>query len=202
PTTGESSARGPESTTPFDPGSAARANPAVESTPQRIGRYQVVSRLGGGAFGDVYLARDEVMNREVAIKVPSARLLATTQARELFIAEARSVAQLRHEAIVRVYDFGQEPDGHCYIVYEYIAGTNLAERIKPERLAAEPLTLEEVAAIVAQVADALHYAHLQGLIHRDIKPANILLDRRAKPLVADFGLAGSAANFPNQRSPP
>jgi hypothetical protein len=129
------------------------------------------------------------MDRQVAIKVPSHRLLATERAREEFLREARSVARLQHERIVRAYDFGHEVDGRCYIVYEFIDGASLAERIKPERTAADPLPPEEATRIVAQVAEALHYAHLQGLVHRDIKPANILLDRAGRPKVADFGLA-------------
>src|SRR5262245_39051277 len=192
--------------------------------PDHIGRYKVVRRLGGGAFGDVYLAHDAVMDRQVAVKVPSARLLATARAREEFLREARSVAQLQHEGIVRAYDFGQEADGRCYIVYEFVEGMSLAERIKPGRLAADPLPpelgasdwrvgfrikpgrlaadpmpLEEATRIVAQVAEALHYAHLQGLVHRDIKPANILLDRQGRPKVADFGLAVREEDLAGQR---
>jgi WD40 repeat protein/serine/threonine protein kinase len=129
------------------------------------------------------------MDRQVAIKVPSAKLLASQRARDQFVAEARSVARLQHENIVRAYDFGQEADGQCYIVYEFVDGENLAQRIKPERIKAEPLRPETAAKIVAEVAEALHYAHLQGLVHRDIKPANILLDQRGRPRVTDFGLA-------------
>jgi serine/threonine protein kinase len=168
-----------------DPSPLSESPPA----PEQIGRYKVVRRLGEGTYGDVYLAHDAVMDRQVAVKVPSARLLETERAREEFLREARSVARLQHEGIVRAYDFGQEADGRCYLVYEYIEGASLAERIKPERLAADPLPLERATRIVAQVAEALHYAHLQGMIHRDIKPANILLDQQGRPKVADFGLA-------------
>jgi hypothetical protein len=157
--------------------------------PDHIGRYKVVRRLGGGTYGDVYLAHDAVMDRDVAVKVPSARLLATDRAKEEFLREARSVARLKHKGIVRAYDFGQEPDGRCYIVYEFVDGESLAERIKPERIAADPLGFDEAARTVAEVAEALHYAHLQGIFNRDVKPANILLDRQGKPKVTDFGLA-------------
>src|SRR5262245_4645483 len=166
--------------------------------PDHIGRYKVVRRLGGGAYGDVYLAHDAVMDRQVAVKVPSARLLATERAREEFLREARSVARLQHEGIVRAYDFG-EADGQCYLVYEFVDGASLAERIKPERLAADPLPPEEATKIVAEVAEALHYAHLQELFHRDIKPANILVDRQGRPKVTDFGLAVREEELARQR---
>jgi hypothetical protein len=138
--------------------------------PDRIGRYTVVRLLGGGAYGDVYLAQDAVMDRHVAVKVPSARLLATERAREEFLREARSVARIKHGGIVEAYDFGQEPDGRCYIVYELVDGESLAERIKPKRIAADPLPPDEAARIVAGVSEALHFAHLQEIFHRDVKP--------------------------------
>jgi anti-anti-sigma factor len=167
--------------------------------PDQIGRYRVVRRLDGGTYGDVYLAHDAVMDRQVAVKVPSVRLLATDRAREEFLREARSVARLKHGGIVGAYDFGQEADGRCYIVYEFVDGESLAERIKPERIAADPLPPDEAARIVAGVAEALHYAHLQGLVHRDIKPANILVDRQGRPKVTDFGLAVREEELAQQR---
>src|SRR5262249_43231347 len=151
--------------------------------PDRIGRYKIRSVLGSGYFGDVYLADDDVMDRQVAIKVPSARLLASQNARDQFLSEARSVSQLRHEGIVKAFDFGQEGADKCYIVYEFIKGTNLKERIRPERIATAPLATAEAARIVARLARALHYAHLRGWVHRDIKPANILIDQEGKPYV-------------------
>jgi anti-anti-sigma factor len=167
--------------------------------PERIGRYKVVRRLGGGTHGDVYLAYDAVMDRQVAVKVPSAKLLATERAREEFLREARNVARLQHEGIVPAYDFGQEADGGCYIVYEFVDGESLAERIKPERIATDPLAPEEAARIVARVAEALHDAHLQAMYHRDIKPANIVLNRKGRPKVTDFGLAVHEQDLASQR---
>jgi serine/threonine protein kinase len=157
--------------------------------PGNIGRYRICGKLGGGTFGNVYMAQDDLMDRRVAIKVPSPKLLASQRARDQFLTEARSVGRLQHEGIVRAYDFGQEADGNCYIVYELIDGTNLRERIKSSPNTEESLTADEAARVVAQVAQALHYAHLQGLVHRDIKPENILLDPNGKPRVTDFGLA-------------
>jgi serine/threonine protein kinase len=128
------------------------------------------------------------MNRQVAIKVPSRKLRAALNDKDVYrfeLSEARIVSGLKHEGIVRAYDFGPEEDRRCsYIVYEFIEGPNLAERMTTR--AFPPV---EAARIVAQVAEALHYAHLQHLFHRDIKPANILLDLQGKPHVTDFGLA-------------
>jgi serine/threonine protein kinase len=187
----------PTDSSAVDPG----APPPSGSPPasDHIGRYEIVRWLGGGTYGDVYLAHDGVMDRQVAVKVPSARLLATEGAREEFLREARSVARLQHEGIVRAYDFGQEADGRCYIVYEFVDGESLADRIKPERIAADPLQPDEAARIVAEVAEALHCAHLQERFHRDIKPANILLDRQGRPKVTDFGLAVREEDLAAQR---
>jgi serine/threonine protein kinase len=163
--------------------------------PERIGpRYQVLRKLGGGTYGDVYLAQDQVLNRPVAVKVPSTRLMATLRAQEEFLREARIVAGLQHEGIVRAFDFGVAEDGLCYIVYEYVGGTTLAESLKQR-----PLSWDEAARLVAHVAAALHYAHLKGLVHRDLKPANILLDQAGRPRIADFGLAVREEELPKQR---
>jgi hypothetical protein len=187
----------PTDSSAVDAGSPPPSGPPP--APDHIGRYKVVRRLGGGTYGDVYLAHDAVMDRQVAVKVPSAWLVATERAREEFLREARSVARLQHEGIVRAYDFGQEADGRCYIVYEFVDGESLAERIKPERIAADNLAPEEAARMVAEVAEALHYAHLLGLVHRDIKPANILLDRQGRPKVTDFGLAVQEEELAGER---
>jgi serine/threonine protein kinase len=163
-------------------------------------RYKIERELGGGAFGSVYLAHDDVLGIDVAIKVPSRRLLRSPMARELFLAEARKVASLRHVGIVGVLDVGpQNGSGTCFIVYHLIDGTTLEKRILPARLAAEPLSSRQAARIVAQVGEAVHHAHQKGLIHRDIKPANILLDRKGKPYLADFGLAIREEELSQQR---
>jgi serine/threonine protein kinase len=158
------------------------------------GRYRVLRELGQGGFGHVFLAHDPVMERDVAIKVPRSALLATERAREEFIKEARSAAKLQHEGIVRVFDFGQEVDGRCYIVYEYVEGSSLKARMTQGTVPGP-----EAAQIVARAAEALHYAHLQGLVHRDIKPANILLDGQGRPRITDFGLAVREKDLPNER---
>jgi serine/threonine protein kinase/formylglycine-generating enzyme required for sulfatase activity len=164
--------------------SAPLNSPSPTPVPAHLGGYRVIRRLGGGTFGDVYLAKDDAMKRRVAIKVPSRRLLSTDRARDAFREEAQNVARLRHDGIVRAHHFGQESDGSCFIVYEYIDGMTLADRLGQGRPSPN-----ESALIVAQVAEALNHAHLEGIFHRDIKPANIMLDQSGKPIVVDFGLA-------------
>jgi eukaryotic-like serine/threonine-protein kinase len=152
--------------------------------PERIGRYRVKRLLGEGGFGLVYLAHDEQLHRPVAVKVPHARLVSRVSDAELYLSEARTVASLDHSNIVPVYDVGSTDEFPVYVVCKYIDGISLAAKIKRARL-----SFAEAAELVLTVAQALHYAHKQGLVHRDIKPANILLDCSDKPFVADFGLA-------------
>jgi serine/threonine protein kinase len=161
--------------------------------PERFGRYKVIRLLGHGTFGNVYLADDAVMGRHVAIKVPTGRFQGSSQAQAEFIREARSVAKLHHEGIVRAYDFGEEY-GSCFIVYEYVNGTTLEKRQQQSQL-----STKDAVKIIALVAEALHHAHLEGFVHRDIKPANILLDQHGKPRVADFGLAVQEEDLPQQK---
>ena len=160
------------------PGRSSATN--VVDTPPRCGRYRIVKTLGAGAFGTVYQAIDDELNRAVAVKVPLAR----AKSADLYRAEAQSLAGLKHPGIVSVYDVGTTDDGRYFIVSELVAGTDLEKQLKERRFAPE-----EVAALVADVAVALHHAHTKGLIHRDVKPSNILLDAAGRPRVADFGLA-------------
>ena len=163
---------------------------APEEHPQRIGRYRIEKVLGQGGFGLVYLAHDEQLNRPVAVKVPHARLISQPEDAEAYLAEARTVANLDHPAIVPVYDVGSTENYPCYVVSKYIDGTDLSKRRKLERLA-----YQEAAVLVATVADALHYAHKHGLVHRDVKPGNILIGNDGKPYVVDFGLALKEENI-------
>jgi serine/threonine protein kinase len=152
--------------------------------PSAIGRYRIIERLGQGGFGRVYLARDDALNRAVAIKVPNPERVAGPEDVEQYLAEARALAKLDHPHIVPVYDVGRTDHGLCYVVSKYVEGSDLANRMRQG-----PMSLRESAELVAVVADALHHAHTRDLVHRDIKPANILLDIQGKPCVADFGLA-------------
>ena len=152
--------------------------------PERIGRYRIERLLGKGGFGLVYLARDEQLDRPVAVKVPHSNLIARLEDAETYLAEARTVANLDHAHIVPVFDVGSTDDYPCYVVSKYIEGIDLSTKLRQQRL-----RYSEAAALVATVAKALHYAHKQGLVHRDVKPGNILIGTDGKPYVLDFGLA-------------
>jgi serine/threonine protein kinase len=152
--------------------------------PQRIGRYRIEKVLGEGGFGLVYLAHDEQLNRPVAVKVPHPSLISQPEDAEAYLAEARTVANLDHPAIVPVHDVGSTENYPCYVVSKFIDGTDLAKRLQRERLA-----YRDAALLVATVADALHFAHKHRLVHRDMKPGNILIGNDGKPYVVDFGLA-------------
>ncbi len=158
--------------------------------PHSIGRYQIERILGRGGFGLVYLAYDERLQRPVAIKVPHAHGIALPEFAAAYLTEARTVARLDHPNIVPVYDSGACEDFPCYVVSKYIDGTNLAARTQRS-----PPSLRETVELVATVAEALNYAHMQGIFHRNVKPGNILLDRAGRPYLADFGLA-SATRMP------
>jgi serine/threonine protein kinase len=152
------------------------------------GRYQVVQRLGAGAFGTVYKAKDRILGRMVAIKTIRLEGLAAaaTDLRELtdrFKREAQVSAQLKHPNIVTIYDIG-ETDGTSYLAMEFIDGVGLDKLIS-----GGPLPPERAALIGAQVADALDFAHRASVVHRDIKPANIMIEAGDRVKVTDFGIA-------------
>jgi anti-anti-sigma factor len=158
--------------------------------PARLGRYRITAKLGSGAFGVVYRGYDDDLRRDVAIKVPHPHLVARSEDVEAYLAEARVLASLDHPHIVSVFDFGRTDEGLCFVVSKFIAGSDLAKKIKEARPSAT-----ESAVLVATVAEALHHAHLKGLVHRDIKPSNLLIDSTGKPYVADFGLALKEEDF-------
>src|SRR5262245_53246911 len=160
------------------------ADEVPQGDPPIIGRYRIVRRLGQGGFGRVYLARDDDLDRLVAIKVPSPGRVSGSDGVEQYLREARALARLDHPRIVPVHDVGHTEDGLCYVVSKYVEGSDLAERKRQGRW-----PFRESAELVAVVAEALHHAHTRGLVHRDIKPANILIDLQGQPWVADFGLA-------------
>ncbi len=166
-----------------------------EAIPSAIGRYRVRHLLGEGAFGRVYLAWDEELAREVAVKISYPDRDANSKSVEIFLAEARTLARLDHPAIVPVYDAGRTVDGSCYVVSKWICGSDLQLRMRRETI-----PVPEAVRIVVSVAGALHHAHEHGLYHRDVKPANILLDAAGNPYLGDFGLALSGKRLEEGRS--
>jgi eukaryotic-like serine/threonine-protein kinase len=148
------------------------------------GRYAVLGRVGSGGMAEVYRARDELLGRDVAVKVLSERFSTDRSFVERFRREAQSAANLNHPNIVSLYDFGSD-DGTYYIVMEFIDGQSLSDIIEREG----PLLPERAAEIASDVADALHRAHTSGLVHRDIKSSNIMLTRTGQTKVTDFGIA-------------
>lgn len=154
-----------------------------------LGKYQLVERLGRGGMADVYKGYQPGLDRFVAVKVLHSHLSEEADFITRFQREAKSVASLHHPHIVQVFDFDVQ-DGNYYMVMEYIEGGKTLKEILHE-LGAQPrgLAVEQTLDIVAKVADALDYAHSQGMIHRDIKPSNILVRDLSQPVLGDFGIA-------------
>ncbi len=150
-----------------------------------IKHYRILRELGGGGFAQVYLAFDEQLHREVAIKVLHANLADNDDYRRFFEREARIVASLEQLAVVPIYDFG-EIDGDLYLVMRYMRGGTLADRLFEAKKA---LPLADVIALLERLAPTFDAMHERGVIHRDLKPANILYDEAGSPYVADFGIA-------------
>jgi serine/threonine protein kinase len=151
------------------------------------GRYRVADVLGRGGMAVVYLARDDELERPVAIKVLAGHLADDRVFRDRFVREARLAAQLSHPNVVQIYDAGED-DGHPYIVMEYVDGRSLADELDTVR------TLDQgrVVDLGVQVCAGLEHAHAAGLVHRDIKPGNLLLGDADTVKIADFGIARAA----------
>jgi serine/threonine protein kinase len=161
---------------------------APPNIPQGIGRYQVVRELGRGGMGVIYLAKDPFIDRLVAIKVtlesPPKDPQKLEQFKQIFFNEAKAAGKLMHPHIVSVYDATVEDDA-CYLVMEYVDGSNLKGYCKEKAL----LPLEKVVKIIFQCAKALDYAHQNEIIHRDIKPSNIMISTKGDAKISDFGIA-------------
>jgi len=163
--------------------------PATPDPGEIAGRYQILKKLGAGAFGTVYKAKDKLLGRMVAIKTIRLEGLAAAGASleelmERFTREAQVSAQLKHPNIVTVYDIGNA-NGLTYLAMEFIDGVGLDGLIVSEGR----LSLERAASIGAQVADALDFAHKNSVVHRDIKPANVMIETGDRVKVTDFGIA-------------
>lgn len=152
-----------------------------------LDRYVIDAELGRGAMGVVYRARDPKLGRTVAIKLVSTANLepeAEKEYRERFVVEAHAAGRFSHPGIVTIFDVREEPEP--YLVMEYVEGQSLQQLMGRNN---RPLPLSTTLRLVQEVAEALHYAHSQGVVHRDIKPANILVTKDGHPKIADFGIA-------------
>jgi len=148
------------------------------------GRYKIEEPLGVGGSSQVYLARDQALNRDVALKVLDPGAAADGNTRRMFVKEARALAQLSHPNIVAVYDVG-EVDGSPFIVMEYLAGGSLKQKIE----GTGPLKPGDAVRVAIEVANGLAFAHSKGIIHADLKPSNILFDANETAKICDFGIA-------------
>src|SRR5215210_863711 len=153
---------------------------------QLSGRYRLDAQIGAGGMSTVYLAFDQTLERRVAIKLMHREIASDSDQLERFRREARAVAQLSHPHIVGVIDAGED-EGRPYIVFEYVEGETLKDRIR--RMGRLPV--DEAIAYAIEIARALGCAHQGGIVHRDIKPQNILIDEEGTAKVTDFGIARS-----------
>lgn len=163
--------------------SPERNESTVAPLPPAFGRYVVRAIQGQGGFGTVYRGHDTQLDRQVAIKVSQLERFGSSSNVEHFLKEARRVARLKHPSIVVVHDVGVQ-EGHCYIVSDFVEGTDLSNWLRDHRP-----TWAETSRIIADVAEALAYAHTQRIVHRDVKPSNIILTDEVRPVLVDFGLA-------------
>ena len=152
------------------------------------GRYELRDRVGGGGMADVYWAHDEVLDRDVALKLLKARYAGDGEFVERFRREAKNAAALSHPNIVPIFDRGESGDGTYYIAMEYLPGGTLKDRMPRH----SGLPVRTAAAVALQVADALSAAHERGVVHRDVKPRNVLIAASGDVKVADFGIAHAA----------
>src|ERR1051326_2603430 len=162
---------------------AVKPPPAPEELFAKFPQLEILELVGRGGMGAVYKARQKELDRIVALKILPPDVGERPGFAERFAREAKALARLNHPGIVTIYDFGRA-DGLFYFLMEFVDGVNLRQLLHAGRLAPR-----EALAIVPQICDALQYAHDQGIVHRDIKPENILLDRKGRVKVADFGLA-------------
>jgi len=167
---------------PTPPGGFVPPEPAelAEQFPQ----LEIIELLGQGGMGAVYKARQKQLDRLIALKILPPQVAETEAFAQRFTREARSLARLSHPHIVMVHDFGHTEAGLYYFIMEFVEGTDLRRVIQ-----AGELSPAEALAIVPQICEALQFAHEEGIVHRDIKPENILLNKRGRVKIADFGLA-------------
>src|SRR5687767_1755314 len=155
------------------------------------GHYQIVSPLGAGGMGEVYLATDTRLSRNVAIKILPSTTSADAEAQQRMLREARLIATIDHPNVCTIYEIGEE-NGQQYIVMQYVQGETLSQRMRRGRF-----SLAEAADLGRQITAALSEAHKRGIVHRDIKPGNIMLSSSGIVKVLDFGLAKSFMRAPD-----
>ena len=170
-----------------DPGLPVR-EVRVERRPEKIGRYQILDRIGKGAMGVVYAAQDERMGREVALKVLMADLDGDPDIRARFFREAQVAAKLVHKNIVTIFDLGEE-DGRLFIVMELLRGSTLHDYLRQH-----PPGMEETVDFAIQICEGLTAASSAGIFHRDIKPGNLFVQRDGSLKILDFGIARLASS--------
>jgi len=173
-----------------------RSNAATQNN-NRIARYYLVREIGRGSFGTVYVARDPVVDRNIAIKTCNARSNSAENkaAEQQFINEARAAGRLCHPNIVTVFDAGNE-GGTTYIAMEYLQGTVLSKVLE----SGTNFTVDDAAEICRQLADALAHAHKNGVVHRDINPSNIFMLADNQPKIFDFGIARAPNRLQDQEN--
>ena len=168
-----------------------RSAPVVGEIPRKLPNYEILSLIGKGGMGEVYLAHDERLDRKVAIKFLPEEMVADPQARKRFLREAKAAAALDHPFICKIFEAG-EYEGQSYIVMEYIPGTTLRDKI-----AETPLGLGDALKVALEVAEALEAAHEKGIAHRDLKPSNLMCTPQGHVKVMDFGLAKHVVSEPD-----
>ncbi len=170
------------STTGTPPGRFVPPEPAALS--EQFPQLEIIELLGQGGMGAVYKARQKQLDRVVALKILPPEVGQDKAFTERFTREARSMAKLNHPRIVSVFDFGQTKEDLYYFIMEFVDGTDLRHVIQ-----SGGLSPKEALALVPQICEALQYAHEEGIVHRDVKPENILLDKKGRVRISDFGLA-------------
>jgi serine/threonine protein kinase len=170
---------------------------ATTSNSNRIGRYYLVREIGRGSFGTVYVARDPVIDRNVAIKTRNAgpSAVSSKQAEAQFINEARAAGRLNHPNIITVFDASNE-GGVIFIAMEYLQGSELSKLLD----AGTQFSAADTAGICWKLADALAHAHKNGVVHRDINPSNIFMVAGNQPKIFDFGIARAPNRLQDQHS--
>ncbi len=178
----------------------------MAAEPQKLGKYNIIGKIGKGAMGEVYKGHDPILNRFVAIKIIAETLGTDMDLVQRFKREARNAAGLNHPNIITIFDFVEE-EGHLYMVMELLEGQDLKDLIK----SGSPLTMDQILSIMEQIADGLGFAHSRGIIHRDLKPANIHVSKNGQVKILDFGLVhdstsdmtktGQVMGTPNYMSP-